>query len=387
MKKIPLLLVLILSLSITSVAQELQHEAVAVNIEVPVRVYKGDMFMDTLSLDDFEIYEDGVLQTVEALYLIKKATVAREETEHNTSSTLRQYVPELSRTFVLIFEMNEYLPKLGEVVDHFFFEMIRPGETLQVITPAKAYNFNKRAFEVLSKEQLAQQLKEKLRQDIKMAGEQYKGILRDYRFVEELEETVGAEGLPIKEMLMNYVQQLKHYKTFHEQKFVDYAALLKKEAGQKHLFMFYQQELLPIPSMITINSMDYFDLMSEVGVDFDKIKQAFSDSSISSHFIYITKPGSDESGFRPSPDGIHWLDNSAEIFGGFKEVADATGGLVQSSANAAASFQKAADAAEQYYLLYYKPKDYQEDGKFRNIKVKVKMKGCRITHRAGYIAD
>lgn len=39
------------------------------------------------------------------------------------------------------------------------------------------------------------------------------------------------------------------------------------------------------------------------------------------------------------------------------------------------------------YLLYYSPKDYQTDGKFRNIKVRVKGKSYRVNYRAGYIAD
>jgi hypothetical protein len=42
---------------------------------------------------------------------------------------------------------------------------------------------------------------------------------------------------------------------------------------------------------------------------------------------------------------------------------------------------------ENYYLLYYTPKDYKPDGKFRSIEVKVKGKSYSITHRAGYIAD
>ena len=45
-----------------------QHESVVVNIEVPVRVLKKDAFVDGLSLADFEVYEDGVRQTLEAVY-------------------------------------------------------------------------------------------------------------------------------------------------------------------------------------------------------------------------------------------------------------------------------------------------------------------------------
>jgi len=45
------------------------------------------------------------------------------------------------------------------------------------------------------------------------------------------------------------------------------------------------------------------------------------------------------------------------------------------------------EASENYYLIYYKPKDYKSDGKFKKIKVKIKGKNYRVLHRAGYIAD
>jgi hypothetical protein len=78
---------------------------------------------------------------------------------------------------------------------------------------------------------------------------------------------------------------------------------------------------------------------------------------------------------------------SGDIFSAFKDVAEATGGIVDSSTNAAASFKKAAVASENYYLLYYSPKNYVASGKFMEITIKVKDQKYRITHRAGYIAD
>jgi hypothetical protein len=60
---------------------------------------------------------------------------------------------------------------------------------------------------------------------------------------------------------------------------------------------------------------------------------------------------------------------------------------VESSSNAAASFEKAVIASENYYLLYYNPKSYKADGKFKKITVKVKGKKYKVTHRAGYLAD
>ena len=80
-------------------------------------------------------------------------------------------------------------------------------------------------------------------------------------------------------------------------------------------------------------------------------------------------------------------DISSAMFSAFYEMAKVTGGITDSSANLASSFERVAIASENYYLLYYTPENYRADGKFRNIKVKVKGNNFRVHHRAGYIAD
>ncbi|MFC2167315.1 hypothetical protein ACFLQZ_05055, partial [Acidobacteriota bacterium] len=157
--------------------------------------------------------------------------------------------------------------------------------------------------------------------------------------------------------------------------------------GQKHVFLFYQKEGIPIS-----RDMDIFDraeLTKEINFDEDKIKEAFSDSSISVHFLYITKENS--SAYNLSDPramrGQEILDQSASIFGAFKEMAQVTGGITESSANISWSFNKAVQASENYYLLYYKPQNYIVDGKFKKIKVSVKGQNYRVIHRSGYIAD
>ncbi len=75
-----IILLAIFVLGLTLFSQEIQEKAVAINIEVPTRVFKGKNFIDNLTIDDFEIYEDGILQKTEAVYLIKKMDIVREDT-------------------------------------------------------------------------------------------------------------------------------------------------------------------------------------------------------------------------------------------------------------------------------------------------------------------
>jgi hypothetical protein len=148
--------------------------------------------------------------------------------------------------------------------------------------------------------------------------------------------------------------------------------------------------------------LDYLSYMSMVVsynyVDPKKIKKAFSDSSILFNFIYLK----DESYWKNNSGSMLGTSNTTNgmfntildafdmtngMFSTFKELSHVTGGITQTTTNAAASFKNAVYASENYYLLYYSPKNYKADGKFKNIKVKVKGKNYRVTYRAGYIAD
>jgi VWFA-related protein len=374
MKK-PALVIGVLALSLILFTQEIQHETIVVNIEVPVRVFKGGKFVDELTVDDFEVYEDGKSQKVVALYLINKTIVKEIKTGEE------KFTPKVSRHFFLVFELIEYLPKIGDVIDYFFTNVILPGDTLHIATPIKTYNFNNKAFGLLPKEEMASQLKKKLRKDIMFGSSKYKNLLRDY---EEI-STLRLDSDLKLQMKLTYLRQLRELTYFDLTKFLKLADYLKKMEGQKYVFLFYQKETMPIPEELGPTALELFELQRIASFDVEKVKQAFSDSSISSHFVYITEAPRDDSRNEITGEGV--IDQSPEIFSAFKEMAYATGGTVESSANVASSFQKVVDASESYYVLYYRPSNYKKDGKFHNIKVKVKNRNYRVTHRAGYFAN
>jgi hypothetical protein len=123
---------------------------------------------------------------------------------------------------------------------------------------------------------------------------------------------------------------------------------------------------------------EVFDFFKrDISFDINLVKQAYADSSVSIHFLFITKPPKFVFGMRMQ-------EHSEDIYSAFKQMAQATGGFVESSGNPAASFKLAVEASENYYLLYYSPKNYKGEGKFREIKVRVKDKDYKVIHRAGY---
>ncbi len=406
MKKQTILLA-ILVLGLTLFAQEIQEQAVAINIEVPTRVYKGKTFIDNLTIDDFEIFEDGILQKIEAVYLINKLDIVREDTELSREEAREKFAPKVSRNFVFLFEVHEYLPKIGTAIEYFFNEVYAVGDSITVITPLQTYRFNYEVLGKLPKKEISKQLIGQIRRDILKCTAVYRGLMRDLEDVRTFEKDApvdaGMEGV-VRMMHSDISLRLKNLRYLDENKFLEFADALKDKEGPKHVFFFLQKLNVPI---IRYNPVFGFDDLDEfegfMAIDEKKIQRIFSDSSITAHMIYVTKlsdldiMGRDSrEGLMPNTDPqdttqtsmprvLHEI--SGDIFSAFKDIAEATGGIVDSSTNAAASFKKAAAASENYYLLYYSPKNYVSDGKFKEITIKVKGQRYKISHRAGYIAD
>lgn len=394
MKRIaPLFLILVLSLFLFP--QDQKHEVSVINIEIPVRVFQGENFIDNLTIEDFDVFEDGVSQKVEAVYLIKKKSVAKEEGN-------QRFFPSVSRNFILMFEIIDYLPQIGESLDYFFNNILLPGDELTVFTPVKSYKFNNKAFEMFSKEAIAAKLKETLRSDAITGNAEYRSVMR------ELENTLTMEELDIDERISLYRQVLSRFeklRSIDEEGLINFANFLKEKEGQKNVFMFYQKNVIPqlnprAMEQVVSENQDRYDIVAsitelfdfnrkDINIDVENVKKIFSDSSISMHFLYITKAPFQSSTESRSGTGqtITMADQSENVFSTFQEMAQATGGFSGSSFYATETFKKALDASENYYLVYYSPLNYKQDGEFKNVRIRVKGHNYRVTHRAGYFAD
>ena len=375
-------------------------------------MFKGGTFVDNLTIDDFEVYEDGKLQKIEAVYLIKKTKIERKEEK-------KKFTPETNRHFYLFFQITEYTPRIGDALSYFFQNVLIPRDSLTIVTPLKTYRMKSQALEVLSKEEIVNQLKGMLRGDAMMGSWEYRNAIydmvsiskalgasisatsveRQYLKMDEYGNISQYAGLEIQELIMHYaalLNNLDHIRSVDQQRLMDFAKYLKDMEGQKYVFLFYQREFIPqieprilaqygdmyqdSPDVaLTLSSLFGF-YRREISVDINQIRQDYADSSISAHFLFFTKPAEHIS-------GIRMTEHSEDIFATFMEMAKATGGSTESSANPSFLFKRAAEASENYYLLYYAPLNYKRDGKFKNIRVKVKGKSYKVTHRAGYFAN
>lgn len=185
MKK-SILSVLCLFLTVNLFPQIDQQQATIINVAVPVRVLDKGSFVGSVSIDDFELYENGILQKIDALYLIKDANTARKE-------AVRQFDPLLSRTFYFLFQLTDWDPNLGDAVEYFFNDVFLPGDSLVIMTPERTFRLSPQAFAARPKEATSKELIKILRKDIQLGNSRYKSTMRNLRrLVGEIKSASGV---------------------------------------------------------------------------------------------------------------------------------------------------------------------------------------------------
>ena len=403
-------------LSVFGICQDIQEESLVINVEVPVRIFKDGNFIENLAIDDFEIYEDGIPQKVEAIYLIKKRTIER-------SDEVKRFTPKTNRNFYLLFEVTEYIEKLRRAIDYFVKYNMVPGDNLIIVTPMKTYRLRGDAIRYKSREEIADQFVGLLRKDILLGSSNYRNVINDMRALASAMARGFQEGSQadasqqqsdysdemivsgvfrdrsLDELLMlyeSYLNKLDDLRKIDQKQLLDFADHLKGTDGQKYVYVFYQNEYIPQiqPQILhqylsrfqdrpniqqTISNIFEF-YRRDINIDVNGVKQAYADASIAIHFLFLT--------IAPFPiPGIQMFEQSEDIFSAFKEMALATGGYIESSANPESLFRNAVNATDNYYLLYYTPINYKSDGKFKQIKIKIKGNSYQVFHRAGYFAN
>ena len=407
--KIKLFALIVFVFSVVSVfPQQIAEESLVVNIEVPVRVYNGGLFVDDLTIDDFKIYEDGKSQRIQAVYLVNERNIARKDER-------KRFSPNTNRNFYLFFEIAEYDPRIREAIEYFLNNVIYPGDELMVISPTSSYRLRSKALELKSRDEIVNQLIGILRKDALLGSAEYRNMLkeltelaaslaasleqRDSFFTKEDPSIVSTHDWAPGEKLLRYeylIGRVEEMRYVSQEKMVDFAKLLKDETGQKYVFLFYQNEYIPQidPKILTQYMSLYQDRPNiemtisgimdfykrEISFDVEKVKEVYADQSIAIHFLFMSRD------FEIIP-GVIFQERSEDVFSAFREMADATGGYIESSMRADWLMKRAVEASKQYYLVYYSPENYTRDGKFKNIRVEIPGKNFRISHRKGYIAD
>lgn len=402
MKKAIFILV-ILSLAFFLFSQQEQHEVTVRNIEVPVRVFSGDQFVDNLTIEDFEIYENGIPQKIEALYLGNKNQITRQE-------ELKNFAPRTKRNYFLLFQIIDYNPKLEKSIQYFFTNVLLPQDTLTLMTPQKNYFLSSEALSKKKKENIAKEMLKILKKDTKTGSSAYRSQMRSLKSLvasisggdlmgdPDAEEDFAGSSSSLGMLLRRYrntLEKMEGLRIVDQDLFLQFAKQVKAMEGQKHVYFFYEREFRPelspqVSSNIVSEYHDQPNIMGDLQdlfqfyqrhdrINTQKISQAFADASICFNLLFVDRE-------ERNAAGIHMREQSEDLYKTFTETAKATGGVVDTSRNPSAGFHNALDASENYYLLYYSPANYTPDGSYKNIEVRVKDRNYKVTHRKGYYA-
>jgi len=366
-----------------------------------VRVYDGNTLVPDLTLKDFAVLEAGFAVDPTALLYVHKDTIERQEGSMDV-------LPNLSRQITLLFRISNYNSKVAEGLDAFFKTGLLPGDTLEIQTPMKNYRLSPDSLAAKPRDVLAKELNELIRKDIVQGGMAYNSLMRDLkRIVRQIGGTgrtsVGDteadtdDGTSLEMQLMNYtdaLQKMEGLRVLSEDGLVSFASRLKSQPGQKFVYYFFQREFRPEISsnaldQLVMGNQDRPDILAGVQTAFQmysrsitlnhqRLKEAFADSGAHFNFLFMnTQP--------ERISGVVMREQSEDIFKALTTVAQATGGIADTSQNPAASFKTTLQESENYYILYFMPASAAPSGTFMDLAVKVRSRDYRVVHRAGYL--
>jgi len=391
--------IFLFSPAVENPVQQIAHNVSVVNIEVAVRVYEGNRFVDNLTIDDFELYENDIPQKIEAIYRIQKSHIVDQgpkvEPERNTVEMktgavepIRSPDPKIERrVFLLYFEMEQYPSPMNAAIDYLFENVIGENDTLLIVTPTEQWKFVIGKENADQRRELSEALKKRLKKTLRLAGSYTRELIGGLKslmvYDDEMDEMDGMGSLlPMK--VSEICDQLVAHKVLSEKRFDELAGFLKPIVGQKHVFLFYQEETYSVPFKFkSIFERKFLDRLHSI--DKKRIQELFSNAQTTVHFAFLRKDLNEKTDVEYSeanpaaPVGM-----SGDIFQTFRDLAITTGGIVETTRNPRFAMQKVTTAAENYYLLYYRPAAPAAGKEFKNIKVRVKNANYKVISRSGY---
>ena len=374
-------------------------------IEIPVRVSGPDgRFIDTLAVDDFVLTENGAPQKIDGFYVVRGQSVLNRGGQPPDN-------PSIARHYYLLFQAVDYDSKFADIVETVFQTLLRPGDTMTLMTPVKTYGLTPQALQSKPKESLCKDMVQILRKDIQLGGSDYRSLLRDLkRLVKSIEggtssfdadletDSTTTSSIGLEVLLERYRDSLKKMEDIRiidERKLLSFAQALRAQGGRKNVFLLYQREFRPelnptiLSTMMSMYQeqhevlamlMELFQFYKrETNFSQERISRAFADADLDFNLIFMNKQSQ-------YVFGANMKEQSEDVFSVFSQIAQATGGVCETAANPAASFKKAAASSDDYYILYYTPINSAKDKTFRDVRVAVKRADVKVAHRQGYYA-
>lgn len=380
-----------------------QEEVTVVAVEVPVRVLHKGQFVRNLTKEDFEIYENKVLQPITGFEVrSRRISVPVDE-----SAEELKIQPE-KRLFLLIFNIFDYQDYVGEAVDYFFANTFRKGDRVIIITEGNLFPIETGK----GPEAVAQDIKNMLKKFKVISTMQILAAYQDLR--SEADRLIlalqgGSRPMPwyqaINTFYRDYERTWMEYKRqFITPDFELYRSIVKRvksEEGEKWALCFQQREMFPklrnegplerlIREKVETPSADFVTRTQQLNIKSkqmqmqrlfavsgdiptEALKNLFMEANITFHLLLLKSHRTFvEKDFEFREVGSDYEDC-------FKQISISTGGHVAFSNKVAEAMEEASQTEDYYYLLVYSPKEDPTE-KPLTIDVKVKQKGVDVIH-------
>jgi len=353
-----------IGLSALTIAATLTAGSATGLIYVPVRVYDGNRFVDSLKPDDFQITVNGSPRNLESFAIVQK----------DRASGPAAAAP---RMFLLCFEMDEVPPRLEKAIDEFFDNGPAENDIVLVQTPLDRWKFTIGPGGPAERRRLSAELKPLLLASIRRGGQTVRQRLMTLRDMAAFD---GDEFM-ISWRARDIMGQMINEQTINETQYLAFADYFKTFPGRKDLLIFYREEAFSIPPLF-LNDWRQLAAIRQESFDLKRIRTFFTDAGLTFHFIYLSKQKNAKTDIELRGDGPAM---KGDFFQAFRDLAVTTGGITATTHDPVFGVRQATDAADNYYLLAFRP-DSPGDESFKEISVKVKTGVFRVFHRAGFIS-
>ena len=141
-KSIYLLIAVFMILNLSPVPvrpqDQTKQEVSVTAVEIPVRVLAKGEAVRNLTKDDFEVYENGIRQSITACQIVSRRISFDKSVD---AEALK--IPQKPRLFILIFNIFDYNQSVGEGIDYFLQNVFRPKDQLVIVTEDRILNVEK----------------------------------------------------------------------------------------------------------------------------------------------------------------------------------------------------------------------------------------------------
>ncbi|MEE9502913.1 MAG: hypothetical protein V3V48_12620 [Candidatus Aminicenantaceae bacterium] len=388
-----------------------QEEVTVIAAEIPVRVLHKGQFVRNLTREDFEIYENGILQPLTGFEIRSR----RISLPVDASAEELKIQPE-NRLFLLIFNIFDYQDYVGEAVDYFFANTFRKGDRVIIVTEGNLFPIETGKGQA----KVAQDVKDTLKKFKVISTMQILSAYQNLRseadrLILALMEA-GGRSIPWDQAVMTFYRNYERIWLEYKRQFITpdlelYRSMIKRikaEEGEKWALCFQQREMFPklknegrlerlirdkvdtpsVDPMITIQQRNVRSMQMQLQRIFDvsgdmpteALKNLFMEANITFHLLLLKS-------LRPLMErDFEYREVGSDYEDCFRQISFSTGGHTAFSNEVTEAMIEAFQTEDYYYLLVYSPKEDPTE-KPLTIDVKVKQKGVDVIHLKRFLRE